>query len=372
MKILCSTEKLLKTVSSVDTIVKSKLSFSSLSNILLETREDKLFIQASNGEISQSVTIDAEIKRPGKIVLTHSKLANLLRQFPNGDIIIDIDEQNIVHLSPAKAERKLKANLLGISSDNFPTLPKFPTKEFYVLEKSYLKKMINKVIFAVSSQPTRYALHGIFFELINNQLTMVATDTRKMALFKSLLPSDKNENYGIILPHGTLAHLQKVLNDDGPINFAIDNHQIFFKFDNFEISSSLINGEFPKYQMLLPQTYESTLIANTKVIINAISAANSILENLQAPKIIWKIKKNEVTLYSKEDNYNEVNESIEVDFQGNEMEIGFNANMLLEVIRNINTVEVEINFNHETAPIIIKEKGNDELTYVVMPVKLSV
>jgi DNA polymerase-3 subunit beta len=372
MEILCDKEKLLKGIISVETIVKSKLSFSHLSNILLVAEDDQFSLKVSNGEISQVANIDVEVIKPGKIVLTQSKLYNLLRQFPNGKISLSLNNKNVVKIIPTSNERDLECFLLGISPDDFPTLIDFPQTDFYVLEKSYLRKMINKVIFAVSSQPTRYALHGVFLEFDQNQITLVATDTRIMSLFKTSLTSDKNEKIGVILPYNTLLHLKKNLLDDGPVNFVIKNNQIFFKFDNYRINSSLINGEFPNYKILLPENNEKILIAKTQELINALSTSNSILDDLQAPKIIWKIKSDQLNIFSQENNYNQVNENINVVYQGDDMEIGFNSKMLLEIIGYIDTEEVEFNFKHETAPVLIKEKGRSESIFLIMPIKLNV
>lgn len=372
MQLLCNKEDLLKAISAVEGIVRSKLNFSHLSNILLETEDGRLVLKATNGELSQVAFVDAEIEVPGEIVITQSKLANLLRNLPNGKLHIKVNDENVMLIKPTETKRSVKVTLLGIPADDYPKMKPFPKGPYYVLEKSFLKKMISKVVFAVSSQATRYALHGVFFELNKSQLVLVATDTRKMSVFKTVLPSDHEEKIGIILPQETLTHLQRNLLDEGPVNFMVDNNQIYFKFDQMRLSSSLINGEFPKYEMLLPKTSEATMSAKTADIINATNLGSSILDQSQTPKLVWKISKGKLHIYSQESNYNKVDENLEVEFEGPEIEIGLNAKMLLEILRNIDTDEVVFQFNNETSPVIIKEKGRNESTYVVMPVKLGI
>lgn len=371
MKLTCNKEDLLKVAGSVEGIVRNKLNFTHLSNILLTAEENQLSIRANNSEISQVATIEAEIVSPGEIVITQFRLVNLLRSFPDGKMTLEVDDNNVIHITPTETKRKLQAALLGFPADDFPPLVDFPVGPYYVIEKSYLKKMIQKVAFAVSSQPTRYALHGVLFDLQKNQLALVATDTRKLSLFKTILPSEKEENLGVIIPSEVLLHIQKNLSDEGPVNFMIEKNQIFFKFGNLKIASNLINGEFPKYQMLLPKTHDFSLSARTSDIMNAISASNSILSVYQPPKIIWKLSPGKLEIFSQESNYNEVSENLDVEYNGKEMKFGFNARMLLDVIHNIDTDEVVFEFNSETAPVIIKEMGRNESTYVVMPVKLS-
>lgn len=372
MEFICTRENLFKAISSVESIVKSKLSFSPhLSNILLEVT-DKIVIKATNGEMAQETSLEGTVQKGGRISIPYSRLSKIIRRIPDVDLTLTLGEDNILKIIPLNSNRKFNIEIFGIPGDDFLNIPAFPVdSKSIVLDKLYFKKMIQKVIFAASSEATRYAIHGVLMELKNQEITLVATDTRKMALFKTVLPDPNQLEESLLLPQELLSHLQKLFLTEGPVSIMIAEHQIFFKFEEHQISSSLVNGEFPKYEMFIPQNNAHSFSATTTELLNALGLGQAVYDESPIPRVVFELKPGELHLFSQEKDYNRVDEVIPIQYQDEEYRVGFNVQMISDILKQIETEKVEIYFNGEISPFVIKENNRKDSTYIIMPVKIS-
>ncbi len=372
MKFICEKKILLKIVNSTDMIVRSKMSFANFANLLIETKEDKITISATNGDLSQIASVPAEVETPGEIALSQARLMSILRQIPEGKIVFQVDEQKLVEIKPVNSERKVDTKLLGLSSEDFPKVEEYPTTAKSIhLDKSYFKKMIQKVSFAVATHATRYALNGILLELKENKINLVASDSRRLAVFNTLVPDLGKQEERIILLPELLTHLQRQFILDGNLSFCYQEGKIYFQFDEFMINSNLMNGEYPNYDMFLPKEHTYSIGCSTSDLGKAISLATALMEGDPTHKIVFSLDKGELEVSSQVDDYGEAKEKLSVSYEKEPQKIGLNAKMITEILKQIQTEDVDFFFNSNVSPIVVKERNRNEYIYVIMPIKLG-
>ena len=372
MKFICERNFFLKVVSATDTIVKGKMTFSNFANLLVRAKQNKITISASNSDLAQIASMDGEVEKEGEITISQQRLFNLLRQIPEGKVVFHADANNLIEIKPLESKRKLHTKLLGIPADDFPEIATYPSGiKSIALDKSFFKKMIQKVSFTVATHATKYALNGILLEFKEGKINLVASDSRRLAVFSTLVPDLSKENERIILSSDLLAHLQKLFVLDGSLSFGYREGKIYFKFDEFMINANLINGEYPNYELFLPQTHEYSFSCHTNEVLRAINLATALMEGDPTHKLIFTLSKNELEVSSKVTDYGEVKEKLVVTYDKEKLRIGLNAKMITEILRQIETEEVDIFFNAVTSPLIIRERNRSEYVYVIMPIKLG-
>ena len=384
MKFVCNKRDFNNVVSHCGSITGGKNNYSILSSILITAGNNKVQIEASNGDMSLATDIDADIEEEGSVAIPQNLLANVLKVYPEGKISLTLNEEDEIYrvfIEPIESKRKINHKIVSFSPEEFPKLPSFPeSKNAISLEAGLLKKMISKVAFAASSHATKYALNGILWEYTKDKeekksLNLVASDGRKLALFKQIIDLEQNsgrkvEDFRLILPQLFTNYLQKLLPEKDNVQLLNHDGKVFLKFNQYILSSSLVNGEYPDYQVFLPKEHEYILSSNLEGLKNTIKTASSILQGDSTNKIVWSLKPSELACSSNEETGSGI-ETIEVNYTGREMQIGLNSRMLEEVLGHIEATEVVFQFNSEISPLIVKAKNVEDYLYVVMPIRLN-
>ena len=373
MKFTCDRKDLLKTIANAEPITGSKSNFTILANILIETHveDSALFIKSTNQESSMIAKIPGKIVDPGSITIIQSKLLDIIRQLPGDEIAIEVDENNLVSVKSMDKKRNANAKIIGLPSKDFPKIEAFSEEqESITIDKLTLARMIKKVIFAVSNDNSKYTLNGVFFECQEKSLKMVAIDGRRMAMIENECPEHKHKTFSAIIPHPFLSQLQKILITEGPVTFYFFDNKLHFKLDNMEFSTSVLGGNFPDYNMFVPQTHEFILNANTSDLTEAVNLA-SVLIDSESNKLVWKINNNTLNISAQNSNYGESKEDIFISYEGAEHNIGINYKLLIEILREIETTDIEFKFNNSVSPILVKEKNRNEYFFILMPMKLD-
>ena len=372
MKFTCTNTDLTKALTAADSICNSKSNFTVLSNILFEAvKDDSIRLKATTGEMSYTCDIPAKVAKTGSITIIHNKIFSLVRQFPEGEVLFELQKDNIVAIKPLSKNRNTIQHIIGIPATEFPEVPQFPdSAPFVSLDKLFLRKMIQKTIFCVAPDNTKYTLNGIFFECEKDDIKLIAIDGRRLALMKSNLPKHDQDPFSAILPQPFLNILVKILDTEGPVLFHFSDNQIFFKFDNMQFTSNILSGNFPDYKLFMPNTHEINFSGKTKELQNAVNLAGIMIDT-ESNKLTWNLKENTLNVSSKSTNLGDSQENIVVSYAGEEMNIGINYKLVSDILREIETEEVEFHFNNNLAPIMIKEKNRSDYFYILMPMKLE-
>lgn len=372
MRLIFQKKDMLQSLLGAEVVVSEKMGFSVSSTVQIVAEGDDIFIQAFNGEVSYKSQIKGDVQSPGSVCLSHNKFLLLVREMSEGDLMLECKEDHLCQLNPKEGKRKLKTVIKGIPADKLSTLPDVDDKNTFIsIEKTHLKKMISKVAFAVSAQATRYALNGVFLEVKKNRLVMVASDGRRLAVCQTFLADAVKQSFQAILSQVFVNNLQRQLMGDGPVQLFYEKNRVFFGFDKTFVSSAQMDGTYPEYNNFIPQKTKHHFTANVKELLDAISMGSVFHDNASTQKIVLTVSAKELSLESKEKNYGQTNEKIAIDYDGEEYQIGFNARMLLEMVRNIQTEQVEFHFDDGEAPVLIKPVSSEDYQYVLMPMRIQ-
>lgn len=229
--------------------------------------------------------------------------------------------------------------------------------------------MIRKTIFSVSTEETRYVLNGVYFEIKKDEMKMVATDGRRMAYITDSIkcPFEKKD---VIVPHKVLAELEKNLQTEGVCKIGISENQIFFDFNNISLISRLIEGQFPDYENVIPKKHEMIVKFFTKKIQSGVERI-ALMASEKYNRVIFGFQKNKVILKSNDPVVGDATEEIDIGYDYNDMELAFNSAFLIDMMRVADSEEINFYLSSPNTAAIIKEKDNDNYSYIVMPMKIT-
>jgi len=368
MKIRSKKEILLENIQLVQ-ITSLKTTLPILSNILIEAKENKLTLISTDLELSIKNQIELEILQEGSICLPLRKLIDIIRELEEKeDVLIEVEENNRVVIS----SKDSMFHLFGLPKEDFPAFPEYEEEKFFTMSSSLIKEMIRKTIFATAIDEVRYVLNGVFFIVKGNECRMVATDGHRLAFIKRILPSEISEENEVIIPTKALVEVNRIISEGKDINIFIDKNKIIFKTDNLIIVSRLIEGKFPDYERVIPKDQDKILRINTQRL-SSVCRRISLMTSENTNIIKLDISKNILKLSSNTPNLGDAKEELEVDFQGDDLQIAFNPKYIMDILKNIECDEVNIFLKNQSSSGMIKpreEKEGEEYLYVVMPVRI--
>ncbi|MBU1998402.1 MAG: DNA polymerase III subunit beta, partial [Candidatus Omnitrophica bacterium] len=230
-----------------------------------------------------------------------------------------------------------------------------------------LKEMLILTSFSVSMDETRYILNGLLFKISKNNLVMVATDGKRLAIIERKLPQDINKNIQIIIPQKTIQELMRNLKEDGDVSIIIGANQVMFDFGSIIIISRLIEGEFPDYQQVIPPVAETKLkVSREQFLLATKRAALLSTPDYQAVKL--EVFKNKLVLSKSTPDIGESREELSIEYHGKELVVGFNPGYIIDVLKNLVDPVIEMELSGSEKPGVIRIDG---YTYIVLPMRLS-
>ncbi len=369
MKFSCERSDLIEEISIAQEIISSKNSLSILSNVYLKATEDnKLLIKATDLKVYFETIINIEVSTPGEITVFCDKFLNTLRSLPEGEILFELKEDNYLYINPAF--KKINFKLRTISSDKYPSFQETAKSNFFEFSQADFIDMISKTIFAVSNDETRYYMNGPFLEKIDTQLVMVATDGRRLSLISKKLTDGNIDIKGVIIPVKVLNLAKKLSSGEGNLQIAITDKSIFFVIGERNISSGLIEGQFPNYQRVIPTDHRYKVIINRETLNDALKRV-SVFAEQKSRKILFSFSKNVLSITSEDVEIGEAKEEIECEYDGDDITLAINYLYILEPLREIETEDVSLEFTEENKAITLKPVPEDDYLNIVMPMQVN-
>lgn len=366
---------LLTALSHIHGIVEVRHTLPILSNIILKAENNELIISSTNLDIYCSDKVDAEISTPGETSVSAVTFFEIAKRLPPGsEVQFDLnDTQNEIVLKCGRS----KFNLSTLSTDDFPIISESDLSINFVMSAEELIRMIDKTKFAISSEETRYYLNGIFFHKAErnsiNFLRAVATDGHRLAQYDIPLPQGAEEMSGIIIPKKTILELRKVLDDaESDINISLNENKIKFSFSRLKIVSKVIDGTFPDYTRVIPQNNDKNFKTLNKELKGAIDRVSAVAINEEAKSKAIKIsvENNKIHLSVVSQSKGSAREEIDVNYNGTNVDIGFNARYLTDICNEIDGEEVSISLLDSVSPAIILDQTDENLFFVLMPMRI--
>lgn len=363
MRFKTQKDKLLIGVQKVQNIITSKATLPILSNILIEAQKDKIRLTATDLDIGISCVIPVDIQEPGAITIPAKRLSDIIKELPGENVNINTKKNNLVTIETDSCQFKI----MGLSNEEFPTLPVFKDAEVIKLDQVSLKEMLNLTAFAVSYDETRYVLSGVLFKFQNNSLSLVATDGKRLAIIERKLKVNTDKEVSVIVPIKTIHELIRNLKEDGELSLILGANQIMFDLGDVVIISRLIEGEFPSYKQVIPPVSETKVSVNREQFLLAVRRA-ALLSTPDYQAVKLEVFKGKLVVSKSTPDIGESREEVSVGYQGKELAIGFNPVYLIDVLKNLHDPTIELELTDSEKPGVIRVNG---YVYIVLPMRLG-
>jgi len=363
MKVKVQKENLISGLQKVQNITTSKSTLPILSYILFNTEENNLRITATDLDIGIICKIPGEIMESGSICIPTRKFFDIVRELPFEDIEIITKKNNNIIIKNPSCEFKI----MGLNSEEFPRLPEFKESQVIKIKEEVLKKALNLTSFAVSLEETRYILNGILFYFEQNNLEVVATDGRRLALKKEKLPYSIDKEIKMIIPFKAIRELERSFNQDEEVLMVLGKNQVAFESSSYTLICRLIEGDFPDYQQVIPIEASFKIKVEREVFLGAIRRA-SLLSTPDYQAVKLEILKNKMIVSKSTPDIGESYEEVPVEYEGKEIVIGFNPDYLIDVLKNLEDERIELEITESEKPAVIRKP---DYIYIVLPMRLG-
>lgn len=366
MNIKINRETLLKPLTSVASIVEKRHTLPILSNLLIEAKKNQIQLTATDLEMQISLSIESATESDFSTTLAAKKLLDICRSLPDSAEINMLSNDSRMTLRAGKS----RFNLQTLPAADYPIMSKTQGNNTLVtIAQTELKNLLKQVEFAMAQQDIRYYLNGLLFEVMDNRLNIVGTDGHRLS-FTSTELKQSYEKQEVILPRKTVIELIKLLDEsDEDVQIEMSSNQVNFTFGNIKLISKIIDGKFPDYNRVIPIGHQNTFTTSRIGILLAMQRA-SILSNEKYRGIRMVINKNNLKLVSTNSDQEEAEEELEIDYQGEALDIGFNVTYLIDVLNNANSEQVTFSFSDANSSCLITVPNQADYKYVVMPMRI--
>ncbi|MDR0878465.1 MAG: DNA polymerase III subunit beta [Treponema sp.] len=366
MKFTCDKSVLLKEISIAQEIIASKNAISILSNIYIEAENDALSIKATDMKVNFETKVPVTVLEPGATTVYGEKFLSILNNVPDGELEFDQKDNKINIKTSAK---KVKFQLKSIASDKFPEFP-VSNIEYFDLPIKEFKEMISQTVFAVSDDETRYFMNGVFLEKSEDKIIMVATDGRRLAFISKAAENSIKDFTGIIIPPKILNTIIKRAGDEGLVSISVTDKIIFIKFGSYNLSSVLIEGQFPNYRKVIPEAQNYTLSVNRKEMLDALRRVSLLVEQ-KSHRVYLGVTPGVMSVYSEESDIGTAKEEIPCKYDGEEVSIALNYRYIEEPFKVMDEDEITIRYTEANKAITIEPVPAKDFFHIVMPMQLD-
>lgn len=369
MKFKCSQNVLTKALNIVSKAVTSRTTMPILKGILLEVSENGILkMSASDLDITIEETIQVEETEPGSVVVQSKLFGDIIRKLPNADVTVELADGNVMIQCMHS-----NFSIIGISSDEFPNIKDIEGEnESITFNKSILKDMIRKTSFAASIDESKGVITGILIELLSDGINMIAIDGYRMAITREAMVNLKEKN--VIISAKIMNEISKILSDasdeDQDVKMLLNDKKAIFMIGSVKIVLRLLEGEFIKYKDVLPKDNRIKVKVNRTDLMESIERASLLSKEGKNNLIKLSVKDTIITITSKSEEGN-VREDVIITKEGEDIEIGFNAKYILDVLKSIDDDEVYMYFNTPITPCLVEPIEGEAFEYLILPVRIT-
>ncbi len=371
MKFSVPRSEFFKAIQRVIGAIQAKTTTPILGDVLLKLEGNDLQVFATDLEIMLSTKIKVDGVEDGALAVSAKMLNEILREL--GDVKIEVLSEENYRLRLISDRGVYK--IAGDASDDFPLMPVSELVDEFTIDAPKIVRMIDKTIFSVSHDELRPALTGVLFQIRPNELILVATDAHRLSRIKATNFSAELEGTDIIVPTKALSLLMKNAGDEEPpIRVAFGENYIVFRLNHTEIISRLVESRYPEYEEAIPEEMEKKLLVNRDLFASSLRRI-SIFSSLSTRQVHLSLKPEKVEIYSHDINVGaEGMEVLPAEYEGDEMEIGYNSVYIQEMIRHVDTEEVIMEFGGPLSPTLIfpsSQVEDEDFLMLLMPINLE-
>jgi DNA polymerase-3 subunit beta len=364
MKITVAKDRMVNGLQLVHGVVGTRTTLPILSNVLLKADKGKVWLTTTDLEVGIRCGIEADVEKSGATTLPVRRLLSIVKELPESAIEIEVDEKNVASITCGASFFKI----LGLSEDEFPPLPDVSGGKSYSIERSVLRDMLQKTVYAASADEMRYMLNGNLLSFKGEKLMVVATDGRRLALAEQEVEFPKDAEVDLIVPTKAVNELLRSLHGEGAMKIYAVKNQVAFEFGDVLLISKLIEGQYPNFRQVIPSQSEQRIAVEREILLTAIRRVALLAsDKSNAVKMVFSKNKLNITITSPD--VGEARESIPVKYTGKDITIAFNPDFLMDPLRNLASDEVYLEITDELSPGVIK--CDTAFLYVIMPMRIN-
>jgi len=367
MKLTCAKEELAEKLQVAGRGVSTRASVQILAGILLRAAGGQLSLSATDMEISLRVSLDAQVEDEGSVVIPGRLLVDIVRLLPAGEVTISHRaEEGVVELVCGTASYRLHT----YAAEDFPRLPEVDASTAFTVDKEAFVDTIAKVSRSASRDESRPVLTGVLVRFEGDKLVMAATDSYRLSVKETALPEGPGREVEAIVPARALAELARIAQggDPGSLQVGVQENQVVFGVADVWLTARRIDGQFPNYKQLLPETFEAEVTMPREEFLDVVRRT-SVLAQRKSP-LRLRFEDGELTVSAQTQDVGEARESLPISYSGETIEIGFNAEFLRDGLESVSDDSVRVKLISPLRPGLIHGESDDFL-YLIMPIRLA-
>jgi DNA polymerase III subunit beta len=362
LRITCSKDELVRGLSLVGRALSTRTAIQILSGILLEASGDQLRVAATDMELSVRAVVPAKVEGDGAVVLPGRTLVEIARLLPADEVTLEHKAaESVVHITSGSASYTLQT----FNAEDFPRLPDLGETQTFSVARGPLLETITRVARAASRDEARPVLTGVLVQFAGDKLVMAATDSYRLAVKETSLGGPATDLEAIV-PSRALQELARIAGDADEIAVGVQENQVLFSVGDVWLTTRRIDGQFPNYRQLLPESFEHELTISRVELLEVVRRAAVMIQ--RATPLQLRFADGEVTVIARTQEVGESQESLPVPFTGEPLEIGFNAEFLRDGLDSVDGDDVKLKLISPLRPAVLE--GEDDFTYLVMPIRL--
>lgn len=366
MKIICNTSVLAEAVMNVQKAVMTKTAMPILEGILFTAEDKGVKLTGYDLEIGIETTIEADVIEEGSVILNAKIFCDIIRHIRYDKVIFETDDKLQCRIYCGDTDY----NMTGINPKDYPELPVIINGKDINISQKILKDMIKKTIFSVAVNDVRVIHKGIKFEIKPGEIRLVAIDSHRIAIRKEFIEYN-GEELSFVVPAKTMGEIMKLIPDgDDFIRIGLGRRHILFEINGYTVISRLLEGEFMKYESIIPQSFNTVVRAKTKNLIECIESVSPFITDRFKAPLKLEFREDELKI-STATALGTANDKLEVSIDGNDIEIGIQSRYILDALRAGEEEENLIGMVSPTNPVCIIPTTGESFLYLILPVRLS-
>jgi DNA polymerase III subunit beta len=374
MKFIINSQEFQKSISAVEGVITVREVRSVLSNIKVETSNDKVLLSATDLEISIRNSLSAQIEQEGNTLIPAKQLSNTFKtiNFPKAFVVSDPEGDGTnskTLITDAEKKETYEMTINGIENEDMRTIPLVNKSEIYEFSCVVLSEMIKKTNYAVAVDDTRFVFNGNFLIATEGKMIMVGTDGRRLSKIERTLPNSLPFSKGIIIPHKAIKEILKMIDTAETGKIGIIDNQIYIHIGNTELLCKLIDGNYPDYEAVIPKELKKKAIINKELFLLKLRQAMVSAEE-PSRQIVLEFTKNNLQISASSQGSQEAHISMNIEYGDDDLSIAFKGDYLIDVARSVEDQEIHLHFSTANSPIIIKDPTDPQYTAVIMPMKI--
>ena len=364
MKIKVNKEAMIDSLQKVQSVINPRNALPVLSNVLMKAQKGKLELTATDMSLTVRATLDADVAEAGTTTLPAKRIFGVFRELSVDEAEMEVSDQNVASIQAGSSYFRIH----GISEADYPNLPEMADPKAYVIDQAAFRNMLKLTSYAASVDANRPLLNGVLLSFKAGKLSVVATDSRRLALVEHEVEFPADAEMDLIVPLKTVEELLRTLAETGTVKILATAKQIAFEFDRILIVSKLVEGTYPNFRQVIPQANGERVAMERETLLTAVRRTSQlVIDAVSGVKLTFT--KNRLEILATAPEIGEARETMDVKYKGPDITISFNPAFLMDPLKALTTDEVYLDLLDDTSPGVLR--SSISFVYVLMPIRVS-